>query len=68
MTKDAVTAQSISLISFNGSYLPRDLAIVPDVDDNGYPEIAFLGELGVDDYLLQIKDAVTGQPQVYQPF
>jgi len=65
--KDIVTAQPISLVSFDGSYRPRDMALVPDVDRNGYPEIAFLGEFEGGEYLLQIKDAVTGQGQVYLP-
>lgn len=65
--KDAVTGQTVSIVSFDASYEPRDMALTPDVDGNTHPELAVLGEGPVGNYLLQIKDAVTGQPQVYVP-
>jgi subtilisin-like proprotein convertase family protein len=59
--KDARTGDLLSTQDFNSSYLPVGLTILPDLDGNGVPELAVLGQHLEDGKMrVLIKDALTG--------
>ena len=59
--KDALTGDLVSTQDFSSSYLPVGLTILPDLDGNGVPELAVLGQHLHDGKIrVFIKDALTG--------
>jgi hypothetical protein len=61
LIKDARTGDLVSTQDFDTSYLPVGLTVLPDLDGNGVPELAVLGQhLHNGKSRVFIKDALTG--------
>jgi hypothetical protein len=59
--KDALTKTGIGTVYFDPAYNPRGIAVLEDLDGNGIPELAVLGEEnGTGEVRVQLKDASTG--------
>jgi hypothetical protein len=59
--QDAVSGASISRVQFWPKYFPRDLAVLPDRNGNGAPELALLGiHVTTGNVVVQIRDSRSG--------
>jgi hypothetical protein len=60
--KDALTRETIGNVFFDTAYIPRALAVVEDLNGNGFPELAVLGEEATTGVVrVEIRDASTGE-------
>jgi hypothetical protein len=59
--KDAVNGQPVSLVPFPRTHAPRDLVVVSAASPTSSPGLVYLGEGPVGTYLLQLRDAKSGQ-------
>ena len=58
--RDASTGLVLKNMWFNGVYVPKAFAVVPDLNSNGVSELAVWGEDEAGVILIQIRDASTG--------
>ncbi|WP_295583683.1 SBBP repeat-containing protein [uncultured Lamprocystis sp.] len=60
--KQAVTGTPIQTFVFDQGYTPFDLAVVPDQNTNGAPELALLGRHAVNGSVqVELRDTLTGE-------
>jgi len=60
--KNAATGTQIQTFVFDQAYAPLDLAVVPDQNGNGAPELALLGWRATDSRVqVELRDTLTGE-------
>jgi hypothetical protein len=59
--KDAITGLPVRVVSLPRTHVPREVYVLPAAGTGGGPALAYLGEGPVGRYLLQVRDAKSGQ-------
>ena len=57
--KDSVTGETVNTVFFGSAYSAIDMAVVPDTNANGAPELAVLGRSASGGVRVQVRDALS---------